>query len=58
MVLEVEGERRAAEVVEWRKGEQERQKQEEDAVAIQEKLQEHLRQYRAQRDEKRKMGIR
>lgn len=58
VVLEVEGERRATEVVEWRQAEQERLKQVEDEAAIQEKLQEHLKQYRAQREEKRKRGIR
>lgn len=58
VLLEVEGEHRAAEVVEWRKSEQDRLKQAEDEVVIQEKLQEHLKQYQAQREEKRKMGIR
>lgn len=58
VILEVEGERRATEVVEWRKGEEERQKQTQDMVAIQEKLQEHLKEYRAKREEKRKLGIR
>lgn len=58
VVLEVEGEQRATEVVQWRLAEQERLKQAEDELAIQEKLQEHLKQYRTQREEKMKMGIR
>ena len=57
-MLEVEGEHRAVEVVELREASLKHQKQEEDEVVIQEKLQEHLKQYRTQRDEKRKMGIR
>ncbi|KAG0710997.1 Translation initiation factor IF-2, mitochondrial [Chionoecetes opilio] len=58
VVLEVEGEHRAVEVVEWRETFSKRQQQAVDEIAIQEKLQEHLKHYRAQRDEKRKMGIR
>ncbi|XP_063869292.1 LOW QUALITY PROTEIN: translation initiation factor IF-2, mitochondrial-like [Scylla paramamosain] len=58
VVLEVEGEHRAAEVVEWREAVLKKQQQEDDATAIEEKLQEHLKQYRAQREEKRKMGVR
>ncbi|KAG0717465.1 Translation initiation factor IF-2, mitochondrial [Chionoecetes opilio] len=57
VVLEVEGEHRAVEVVEWRETFSKRQQQAVDEIAIQEKLQEHLKHYRAQRDEKRKMGI-
>lgn len=58
LVLEVEGEHRAAEVMEWRKSLLQQHRQTEDEVAIQEKLQEHLKQYLAVREEKRKRGIR
>ncbi|XP_071544942.1 translation initiation factor IF-2, mitochondrial [Panulirus ornatus] len=57
-VLEVESERRASEVVHWRKKEADKEKQAEDQVAIQEKLNEHLKVYKAQLEDKRKKGFR
>nr|XP_045621371.1 translation initiation factor IF-2, mitochondrial-like isoform X2 [Procambarus clarkii] len=57
-VLEVESERRASEVVEWRMREKVKEKQQEGQAAIQEKLNEHLKVYKTQLEEKRRLGIR
>lgn len=58
LVLEVESERCASEVVEWRRKEETKEKQEQQQEAIQEKLNEHLAVYKAQLEEKRRLGIR
>ncbi|XP_068217054.1 translation initiation factor IF-2, mitochondrial [Palaemon carinicauda] len=58
LILEVESERRANEVIEWRKQELAVQKQKEAEVIIQERLNEHLAVYRKQREERRMLGQR
>lgn len=58
LVLEVESERRATEVIDWRKYEASLMKQKEAEVIIQERLNEHLKVYREQLEERRRLGYR
>ncbi|KAF6734251.1 Translation initiation factor IF-2, mitochondrial [Oryzias melastigma] len=51
LILEVESEQRAREVVEWRSHEEEQEKLQEDHSAIQLKQQRHLEEYQRQREE-------
>ncbi|XP_047492575.1 translation initiation factor IF-2, mitochondrial-like isoform X2 [Penaeus chinensis] len=57
-VLEVESEYRATEVMHWRDDMATKEKEKEELIAIQEKLNEHLKVYRAQLEERRRLGIR
>ncbi|KAK3884558.1 hypothetical protein Pcinc_011182 [Petrolisthes cinctipes] len=57
-VLEVESEQRAKEVVTWRQDQENQVKLVETEAAIKEKLEEHLKVYKAQLQEKRRLGIR
>ncbi|XP_067005150.1 translation initiation factor IF-2, mitochondrial [Anabrus simplex] len=55
-ILEVESERRAHEVVRWRESCRLMQKQEADSKAVEMKMKEHLKVYKAQLEEKRLKG--
>jgi len=55
-ILEVESERRAQEVIEYRKSLKLKEKSQEDFTAIQEKVEQHLKDYKVQLEEKRRMG--
>lgn len=57
-VLEVESEHRATEIMHWRSDMAVKEKEKEELIAIQEKLNEHLKVYRAQLEERRRLGIR
>lgn len=57
-VLEVESEHRVSEVMHWRNDMAAKEKEKEELIAIQEKLDEHLKVYRAQLEERRRLGIR
>lgn len=56
--MEVESEQRAGEVVAWRQEQENQVKLVETEAAIKEKLEEHLKVYKAQLQEKRRLGIR
>lgn len=55
--MEVESEQRAGEVVAWRQEQENQLKLVETEAAIKEKLEEHLKVYKAQLQEKRRLGI-
>ncbi|XP_076045082.1 mitochondrial translation initiation factor 2 [Oratosquilla oratoria] len=57
-VLEVDSEKHAQQVVTWRKNQKLQEKQKEDEIVIQAKLEEHLKVYKAQLEERRKLGLR
>lgn len=56
LMLEVESEKRAQEVIRWRENEQMKIKQQQDLIHISSKEMEHQKVYKAQLEEKRKMG--
>ncbi|XP_064111315.1 translation initiation factor IF-2, mitochondrial-like [Macrobrachium nipponense] len=58
LILEVESDRRANEVIDWRKQQLSVQKQKEAEIIIQERLNEHLKVYRKQLEERRMQGRR
>ncbi|XP_066977769.1 translation initiation factor IF-2, mitochondrial isoform X2 [Macrobrachium rosenbergii] len=58
LIIEVESERRANEVIDWRKQQLSLQKQKEAEIIIQERLNEHLKVYRKQLEERRMQGRR
>ncbi|XP_045036915.1 translation initiation factor IF-2, mitochondrial-like isoform X2 [Daphnia magna] len=55
-ILEVETERRAHEVIHLRQSRKEVEKLKEDYVVIQQKVEEHLKEYKVQLEEKKRMG--
>lgn len=57
-IVEVESEKRAREVVEWREAQQRSTRDEKEYEAIQHKLQEHLEKYKAELEQRRSMGLR
>ncbi|CAN8000254.1 unnamed protein product [Ixodes hexagonus] len=57
-IIEVESEKRAREVVEWRQAQQRSEKDDAEYEAIQHKLQEHLEKYKAELDQRRALGQR
>lgn len=56
IVLEVEGEKRAHEIVKWRESQKQEEKQTEEAEVIKVKQEQHLVEYKAQLEKKRKLG--
>ncbi|KAJ9576526.1 hypothetical protein L9F63_025578, partial [Diploptera punctata] len=55
-IIQVESERRANEVMRWRQSLQQTEKQEVDREAVEAKLQEHLKVYKPQLEERRRLG--
>uniref|UniRef100_G3MKY6 Translation initiation factor IF-2, mitochondrial n=1 Tax=Amblyomma maculatum TaxID=34609 RepID=G3MKY6_AMBMU len=58
VIIEVESEKRARQVVEWRESQVRAEKDMEEYKAIQKKVQQHLEKYRAELEERRAMGLR
>ncbi|XP_075556004.1 mitochondrial translation initiation factor 2 [Dermacentor variabilis] len=58
VIIEVESEKRAQQVVHWRESQMQAEKDIEEYRAIQEKVQRHLVQYKAELEQRRAMGLR
>ncbi|KAL1416566.1 hypothetical protein MTO96_043394 [Rhipicephalus appendiculatus] len=58
VIIEVESEKRAQQVAHWRESQLQAEKDVEEYKAIQQKVQQHLEQYKAELEQRRAMGIR
>ncbi|XP_037575251.1 translation initiation factor IF-2, mitochondrial [Dermacentor silvarum] len=58
VIIEVESEKRAQQVVHWRESQMQAEKDVEEYKAIQEKVQQHLKQYKVELEQRRAMGHR
>uniref|UniRef100_A0A131YWF1 Translation initiation factor IF-2, mitochondrial n=1 Tax=Rhipicephalus appendiculatus TaxID=34631 RepID=A0A131YWF1_RHIAP len=58
VIIEVESEKRAQQVAHWRESQMQAEKDVEEYKAIQQKVQQHLEQYKAELEQRRAMGIR
>ncbi|KAH6926019.1 hypothetical protein HPB50_012958 [Hyalomma asiaticum] len=58
VIIEVESEKRAQQVVNWRESQVQEEKDAEEYKAIQQKVQQHLEKYKAELENRRAMGIR